>query len=173
MANAGAARSAGRLQSPRGEAVGPRVVSVLKGGEWYVPDHAQSVEGSGAGRLLQPAVSGWRDYGLGTAGGHLRAGRRHQDHGRGAGCEARGRADLARRKRPHDPRHEAASGGRADRAGASLRARLRCVRAQLHSARDVDPRGIKATYDHGVLTLTLPKVEQAKPRQIPVEVTSK
>ena len=37
----------------------------------------------------------------------------------------------------------------------------------------VDPRGIKATYDHGVLTLTLPKVEQAKPRQIPVEVTSK
>jgi HSP20 family protein len=32
----------------------------------------------------------------------------------------------------------------------------------------VDAGGIKATYEHGVLTVTLPKVEQAKPRQIQV-----
>jgi HSP20 family protein len=34
----------------------------------------------------------------------------------------------------------------------------------------VDANGIKATYEHGVLTVTLPKVEEAKPRQIQVEV---
>lgn len=35
----------------------------------------------------------------------------------------------------------------------------------------VDPEHIKATYDVGVLTLVLPKVEKAKPRLIKVEVT--
>lgn len=34
----------------------------------------------------------------------------------------------------------------------------------------VDSANIKATYDSGVLTITLPKVEKAKPRQIQVEV---
>ena len=34
----------------------------------------------------------------------------------------------------------------------------------------VDPQNIKATYDHGVLTVTLPKSERAKPRQIEVQV---
>jgi len=34
----------------------------------------------------------------------------------------------------------------------------------------VDASNIKATYDNGVLTVTLPKVEKAKPRQIQVEV---
>jgi HSP20 family protein len=34
----------------------------------------------------------------------------------------------------------------------------------------VDAGSIKATYDNGVLTVTLPKVERAKPRQIQVEV---
>ena len=34
----------------------------------------------------------------------------------------------------------------------------------------VDTEQIKAGYDHGVLTITLPKAEQAKPRQIAVEV---
>ncbi len=33
----------------------------------------------------------------------------------------------------------------------------------------VDAEHIKATYDSGVLTVTLPKVEKAKPRQIQVE----
>jgi HSP20 family protein len=37
----------------------------------------------------------------------------------------------------------------------------------------VDANGIKASYGHGVLTVTLPKAEQAKPRQIQVQVTSK
>jgi HSP20 family protein len=37
----------------------------------------------------------------------------------------------------------------------------------------VDASNIKATYEHGVLTVTLPKVEQAKPRQIEVQVQSK
>lgn len=37
----------------------------------------------------------------------------------------------------------------------------------------VDANGIKATYEHGVLTVTLPKVEKAKPRQIEVQVTGK
>ena len=37
----------------------------------------------------------------------------------------------------------------------------------------VDVNGIKANYEHGVLTVTLPKVEQARPRQIQVQVTSK
>lgn len=37
----------------------------------------------------------------------------------------------------------------------------------------VDVKGIKANYEHGVLTVTLPKVEQARPRQIQVQVTSK
>ena len=35
----------------------------------------------------------------------------------------------------------------------------------------VDAEHIKAGYDNGVLTITLPKVEQAKPRQIQVEVS--
>lgn len=34
----------------------------------------------------------------------------------------------------------------------------------------VDAAAIKAAYEHGVLTVTLPKAEQAKPRQIAVEV---
>ena len=34
----------------------------------------------------------------------------------------------------------------------------------------VDAEKIKARYEHGVLTLTLPKVEKAKPRQIEVAV---
>ena len=37
----------------------------------------------------------------------------------------------------------------------------------------VDANNIKAGYEHGVLTVTLPKVEQAKPRQIAVQVASK
>jgi HSP20 family protein len=37
----------------------------------------------------------------------------------------------------------------------------------------VDASGIKASYAHGVLTVTLPKVEKAKPRQIEVQVASK
>jgi HSP20 family protein len=37
----------------------------------------------------------------------------------------------------------------------------------------VDANSIKASYDNGVLTVTLPKVEKAKPRQIEVQVTAK
>jgi len=36
----------------------------------------------------------------------------------------------------------------------------------------VDAEHIKANYEMGVLTLTLPKVEKAKPRQIAVEITT-
>lgn len=35
----------------------------------------------------------------------------------------------------------------------------------------VDASSIKASYENGVLTVTLPKAEQAKARQIPVEVS--
>jgi HSP20 family protein len=37
----------------------------------------------------------------------------------------------------------------------------------------VEPKDIKARYDNGVLTVTLPKSEKAKPRQIEVEVGGK
>jgi HSP20 family protein len=37
----------------------------------------------------------------------------------------------------------------------------------------VDSSKINATYEHGVLTVTLPKAERAKPHQIEVQVTSK
>lgn len=37
----------------------------------------------------------------------------------------------------------------------------------------VDASKISAQYEHGILTVTLPKVEKAKPRQIPVELGSK
>jgi HSP20 family protein len=37
----------------------------------------------------------------------------------------------------------------------------------------VDASNIKASYEHGVLTITLPKIEQARPREIQVEVTQK
>ena len=37
----------------------------------------------------------------------------------------------------------------------------------------VDATNIKATYERGVLTMTLPKVEKARPRQIQVQVTAK
>ena len=37
----------------------------------------------------------------------------------------------------------------------------------------VDANAIKASYEHGVLTVTLPKVEKAKPRQIEVQVGAK
>jgi len=37
----------------------------------------------------------------------------------------------------------------------------------------VDPNNIKATYEHGVLTITLPKAEKARPRVIEVQVSSK
>lgn len=36
----------------------------------------------------------------------------------------------------------------------------------------VDASNIKATYEHGVLTVTLPKLEKAKPREIAVQVTA-
>jgi len=36
----------------------------------------------------------------------------------------------------------------------------------------VDAEGIKATYEHGVLTVVLPQAEKAKARQIPVSVTA-
>jgi HSP20 family protein len=34
----------------------------------------------------------------------------------------------------------------------------------------VDPQSIKATYEVGVLTLILPKVEKAKPREIKLDI---
>lgn len=34
----------------------------------------------------------------------------------------------------------------------------------------VDAEKVKATYNDGILTVTLPKTEEAKPKQIPVEV---
>jgi len=37
----------------------------------------------------------------------------------------------------------------------------------------VDANSIKATYENGVLSVTLPKVEKAKPRQIAVQVAAK
>ena len=37
----------------------------------------------------------------------------------------------------------------------------------------VDASNIKATYEHGVLTVTLPKAEKTKPRQIDVQVAWK
>jgi HSP20 family protein len=37
----------------------------------------------------------------------------------------------------------------------------------------VDAERIQASYEHGVLTVTLPKAEKAKPREIAVQVTSK
>jgi len=37
----------------------------------------------------------------------------------------------------------------------------------------VDAAHIKAQYESGVLTVTLPKVEKAKPRQIQVEVAQR
>ncbi len=36
----------------------------------------------------------------------------------------------------------------------------------------IDPNKIKATYNLGVLTITLPKAETAKPHLIKVEVTA-
>lgn len=36
----------------------------------------------------------------------------------------------------------------------------------------VDPSTIKATYEHGILTVTLPKIKKAKPREIQVQVAS-
>lgn len=37
----------------------------------------------------------------------------------------------------------------------------------------VDATKISASYEHGLLTITLPKAEQARPREIQVEVTQK
>jgi HSP20 family molecular chaperone IbpA len=37
----------------------------------------------------------------------------------------------------------------------------------------VDANNIKATYEHGVLTVTLPKVEKAKRREIAVQGAAK
>lgn len=37
---------------------------------------------------------------------------------------------------------------------------------------EVDGDAVEAAYDNGVLTLTLPKVEEAQPRQIPVRVNN-
>jgi HSP20 family protein len=35
----------------------------------------------------------------------------------------------------------------------------------------IDPDQIQASYQDGVLTVTLPKVEKARPREIPVQAT--
>ena len=35
----------------------------------------------------------------------------------------------------------------------------------------VDPEEIQARYEHGILTVTLPKAEKAKPREIPVRAS--
>ncbi|WP_019203609.1 Hsp20/alpha crystallin family protein [Tsukamurella sp. 1534] len=42
-------------------------------------------------------------------------------------------------------------------------------RRRVALADDVDPAGITARYDNGVLTVTIPVSERAKPRRIPVE----
>ena len=36
----------------------------------------------------------------------------------------------------------------------------------------VDPEGVKADYKNGALTITLPKKEIAKPRQVKVQVNN-
>ena len=41
---------------------------------------------------------------------------------------------------------------------------------QFHLPEAVDQNGIQAQYKHGVLTITLPKAEAAKPKQIKVNV---
>jgi HSP20 family protein len=38
---------------------------------------------------------------------------------------------------------------------------------------DVDPESVKASYDDGVLKVTVPKVEPKKPKSVPVEVEKK
>ncbi|MGH7674645.1 MAG: Hsp20/alpha crystallin family protein [Gemmatimonadales bacterium] len=55
-------------------------------------------------------------------------------------------------------------------AGASLRARVRAFERTFTLPATADAERIKASYENGVLTVTLPKVEKAKPRQIQVEV---
>jgi HSP20 family protein len=40
---------------------------------------------------------------------------------------------------------------------------------QFRITEQIDPTGIRAALKNGVLTLELPKAEQAKPRQIPIE----
>ena len=35
----------------------------------------------------------------------------------------------------------------------------------------VDPERIAAAYTHGILTVTVPKAERARPREIPVKVS--
>jgi HSP20 family protein len=37
--------------------------------------------------------------------------------------------------------------------------------------KQVDPNGVKAAYKDGVLTITLPKAEEAKPRQIEIQAS--
>jgi len=43
---------------------------------------------------------------------------------------------------------------------------------QLFLGDTLDPSGVQAAYDQGVLTLTIPMAEQAKPRKVEVEITS-
>jgi HSP20 family protein len=41
---------------------------------------------------------------------------------------------------------------------------------QIRLGRHVDRNGIRAEFEHGMLTITVPKAEEARPRKIPVSV---
>ena len=52
--------------------------------------------------------------------------------------------------------------------GAHLRATPGCVHPQLFLGESLDTDAIEANYDKGVLTLTIPLAEQAKPRRVAI-----
>lgn len=58
-----------------------------------------------------------------------------------------------------------------EREGWHLRERyMGAVERKLHLSKDVNVEAIEADLEHGVLTLTLPKVEEAQPKLIEVKV---
>ena len=67
-------------------------------------------------------------------------------------------------ERPAPEDHEKRHYSRAERSFGKFTRRV-------HLGRRADRNGIQATYKHGLLTITIPKTEEARPRTIAVDVT--
>src|SRR6266545_3311862 len=112
-----------------------------------------------------------RDHRLAATGGHLRGARCHSPGGGAARGEALGGEDLGGGQPADDQGHEGAGAGGESQKVHRYERTYGAFERTFRLSASIDANKIKATCDLGVLTITLPKAETAKPHLITVEVT--